>query len=119
AERAPLQHLGGLGGEAVLLLLVEVGLLIGRAARAVAGKGAARPVALDLAIVAVGMAILALDDQIRERAVALVAEEERLAAVGDQDEAVMGDLHRGAPLVHRLNATGSARFNRRRPGPRR
>src|SRR5258706_1308660 len=116
AERPRLQHLGGVGGEAVLRELVEVGLLIGRTAVADAGEGAARPVALDLPILRVGLTVLALDDQVCEIAVALRAEEERLLAIGDKDEAVMGDLHRGAPAVRGMNEPGRTRFKRRPPG---
>jgi hypothetical protein len=56
AQRPLLQKLRGLGRELVLLELVIVGLLIGRApARALAGEGAARLVALLVAVPEVGL----------------------------------------------------------------
>ena len=38
--------------------------------------------------------LLLRDDQVRKVAIAFVAEEQALAPVGDQNDAVVGDLHR-------------------------
>src|SRR6185503_18750843 len=92
-------HLRGVGGEAILLLLVEIDL-VHRAAERV--RGMAGKIAGLLAMRRIVIDLLLLDDEVRKGAVALVAEEERLAAVGDEDEAVMGDLHRIFPLVSRI-----------------
>src|SRR4051794_1438712 len=81
-ESARLQHLRGLGGEAVLLLLVEIDL-VHRAAERV--RGMTRKVAGLFPMRRIVVDLLLLDDQIRKCAVALVAEEERLPAVGDED----------------------------------
>src|SRR5688572_23382758 len=93
AKRPLLEQLGRPGGEAVLLELVEIGLrisaaIIGAGAdriagarRPGAGEGAAGTVGLLLAVLGIVVDALALDLEVGELAVALVAEEQHLAPV--------------------------------------
>src|SRR5687768_4887770 len=104
SKSALLEQLGGLGGELLLLELVIIGLLIAGAMGAGAGEGASRRVAFQLPILAVGMAVLALHDQVGKIAVALVPEEEALLAVGDDDEAVVRNPHFRLLAVSKVNA---------------
>src|SRR5688500_7343182 len=89
AQGALVEQLRRLGGEPLLLELMKIGLLHRRARGPGAGVDTARRVALLLAVLEAGLAVLALDDQMGEIPVALVAEEKRFLAVGDDDEAVV------------------------------
>src|SRR5687768_14192033 len=109
-ERALIEQLGGLGDELLLLELVIVGLLVGRAGAADAREGPAGRVALQLPVLGIGMAVLVLDDQIGKVAVALVAEEKRLLAVGDDDEAVGRNPHLDLLAGCSLNAAAARRL---------
>src|SRR5690349_2793974 len=77
----------------VLLLLVEVGLFIGGSAVTAALLGRSRRVGLDLAIFAIVALTMSFGPKIDLIVIPVVAEEQHLAAVGDQNERIVGQGH--------------------------
>ena len=84
------EQIGGFSSEAILRDLVEVGFLHRAAAASDAGETASRRIAP--LIVAGGIVLLAmrLDTEVDLGCVAVIAQEEHFAAIGDEHEGVVG-----------------------------
>src|SRR3546814_9174837 len=98
-ERHLIDLFGKVACEAILLLLVKIGLIHRAAGKAGAGRGGrlARGVGLDVAVLAIFARPVRGGAQVDLAFVALIAQEQRLAAVGDEDEGVVGEGHGLAP----------------------
>ncbi len=93
AQRTRLELVGRILDPAVLFLLLEVGFLVGRAAITDALLHHPRSVGPEVAVLAVGPLVVRLGAEVDLLLVAMIAEEQHLAAVGDQDQRVVGKGH--------------------------
>src|SRR3546814_5187965 len=86
--------------EAILLLLVKIGFVHRAAGEPAAAGGGrlARGVGLDVAVLAVLALAVRGGAQVDPLLVALIAQEQRLAAVGDEDEGVVGEDRKSTRL---------------------
>jgi hypothetical protein len=93
AQDTGLELLGRVLDPAVFLLLLEIRFLIGRPAKAEALLHRSRSVGLDVPILALGARLVRLRSEIDLILVPVIAEEEHLASVGDQDQCIVGKGH--------------------------
>ena len=93
AQDAGPELVRGVLDPAVFLLLVEVGLLVGRMTRSEALLHRAGSVGLDLSVLAILPRVMRFGPEVDLALVAMIAEEQHLAAVGDQDQRIVGKGH--------------------------
>src|SRR6185437_2279941 len=94
AENAILQFFGCVLDPPIFFLLVEVRLLVCRVAIASALVNPPGSIGLDVAILPILALLMGFGSQIDLILVSLVAEEEHLAAVSDQNQRIVGKGHR-------------------------
>ena len=93
AQHAGLQLVGGVDDPAIFLLLLEIGFLVGRTAKAETLLVRSGRIGLDLAVFAVLARGVLLGPEVDLIFVSVIAEEEHLAAVGDQHQRIVGKGH--------------------------
>ena len=111
AQGARPQHLRRFRSKAIFFQLVEIRLRISMVAGAGAGDRPSCLVGLLIARGRIGLLLLAIDLELREPVIALIAEEKHLLAVGDENEAVVRYLHVSLRLSKRpINVLSPARL---------
>ncbi len=93
-QRAKPQLVCSVGGIAIFVELVKIGFVYSRVAITTALRGQTGTVGFQLMVLAVRTLVVGLRDQFDMIALALIAEEQHLAAIGDKDECVMWNSHK-------------------------